>query len=171
MRKQLLFGILMSLILVLTACGGSAKKPSGGNIEHDGHADHGVHTASGDLQEETASARVLPSFLDSQSDDIRLVYAAAGQAADVLEWIPCYCGCGDSVGHKSSLNCFIAEIKEDGSVIWDDHGTRCGVCLKIAAQSMSMKQEGKTNLEIRNFIDETYKKGFAAPTDTKMPTA
>ena len=57
------------------------------------------------------------------------------------------------------------------SVVWDAHGTQCGVCLKIAAQTVQLKQEGKSNLEIRHFIDDMYNKGYAKPTDTAMPTA
>ncbi|WP_307554105.1 PCYCGC motif-containing (lipo)protein [Paenibacillus sp. V4I5] len=29
------------------------------------------------------------------------------------------------------------------SVIWDDHGTRCGVCLQIAVQSIKPKLHHK----------------------------
>lgn len=67
------------------------------------------------------------------------------------------------------MNCFVKKINEDGSVVWDDHGTRCGVCLEIAAESMKMKQEGKSIKEIRNYIDEKYKEGYAKPTKTPMP--
>lgn len=160
-KKLFLLG-LISILFIVSACG---------KEETNNHEEHAAHSESGDLREQTASVDVLPKFLDSQSEDMRLVYQAAGKAADILQWIPCYCGCGESVGHKSNKNCFIYEIKEDGSVIWDDHGTRCGVCLKIAAQTVQMKQEGKTDLEIRQFIDDTYKSGYAKPTDTDMPTA
>lgn len=155
LKKLVLLGLIS--ISILSACG------------KEGTESHAGHT--GDLREITSSVDVLPSFLDNQSEDIRLVYQAAGKAADVLQWIPCYCGCGESAGHKSNENCFIHEIKEDGSVVWDDHGTQCGVCLKIAAQTVQLKQEGKSNLEIRHFMDDMYNKGYAKPTDTAMPTA
>lgn len=124
---------------------------------------------NGDLQEVTAKANVLPSFLKDKPDDMQLIYQAAGSATEILRWIPCYCGCGDSAGHESSMNCFVSEIREDGSVVWDDHGTRCLVCLEIAAESIMMSQEGKSLKEIRNAIDEKYKEGFAEPTPTPMP--
>ncbi len=93
------------------------------------------------FKKKTASADILPSFLDNQQEEIRLVYQAAGKATDILQWMPCYCGCGESAGHVSNLNCFIQKENEDGSVVWDDHGTRCGVCLQIAVQSIKMTQE------------------------------
>ena len=127
------------------------------------------HVPNGDLQEVTASASILPAFLDDKSEDMRLVYQMAGTATDIIKWMPCYCGCGESAGHGSNLNCFIDEIREDGSVVWDDHGTRCQVCLDIAVQSVMMTQDGKSLKEIREFIDENYKEGYAEPTDTPMP--
>jgi hypothetical protein len=149
---------LMIISLFLSACGS--------NQEESRHI-HG----NGDVREETASADVLPAFLDGQREEIRLVYQAAGKAADILQWMPCYCGCADSAGHQSNLNCFIHQVNSDGSVVWDDHGTRCGVCLDIAVQSITMKQEGKSLKEIRQAIDETYQEGYAKPTPTPMPAA
>lgn len=176
--------LFVSVILLLAACGNAAKdehtEEEHANHEHAGvsktaneaasetSADHANHTSS-DLQEITASADILPSFLDGQNEDIRLVYQVAGKATDILQWIPCYCGCGETVGHRSNLNCFIAETREDGSIVWDDHGTRCLVCLEIAVESVQMAQQGKSIKEIRNAIDSKYKEGYAAPTPTDMP--
>ncbi|RHW39666.1 hypothetical protein D1B33_02105 [Lysinibacillus yapensis] len=161
------FPLFVCMIFILSACGNAATQEKPEAQEHAGH-DAQNHVA-GDLQEETASAEILPSFLDSQHEDIRLVYEVAGQATDILEWMPCYCGCGESAGHRSNLNCFIAETREDGSIVWDDHGTRCLVCLEIAIQSVQMAEDGKSLKEIRNAIDEQYKNGYAAPTPTEMP--
>ncbi|MFJ5789338.1 PCYCGC motif-containing (lipo)protein [Lysinibacillus sp. NPDC093197] len=164
-----LVSIFTLLLLVLSACGTDKaikENPNDSQDEtsHDGHAH-----VSGDIQEETAGADVLPSFLDSQTENIRLVYQIAGQSTDILEWMPCYCGCGESAGHKSNLNCFIQEKREDGTIVWDDHGTRCGVCLEIALQSAKMHKDGMSLKEIRQTIDETYKNGYAKPTPTEMP--
>lgn len=88
----------------------------------------------------------------------------------LLNSMPCYCGCGDSAGHQSNLNCFVAEIEEDGAVVWDDHGTRCGVCLHIAVEASKLKREGMSDIDIRNAIDEKYEEGYAEPTPTPMPS-
>ncbi|MDN4494225.1 PCYCGC motif-containing (lipo)protein [Ureibacillus aquaedulcis] len=178
-----LFPLFASIVLILSACGNSAKDEHSEDehANHESSADvqidnagtedaHSTHNhTSGDIQELTASADELPKFLDDQNEDIRLVYQVAGKATDILQWIPCYCGCGESVGHRSNLNCFIAETREDGSILWDDHGTRCLVCLEIAVESVQMAQEGKSLKEIRNAIDAKYQEGYAAPTPTEMP--
>lgn len=166
--KKILFPLL-ALLLILAACSSSNDKQSTNDEHREESQAVSRNPLSGDLQELTASAEELPKFLDSKSEDIRLVYEVSGQATDVLEWIPCYCGCGESAGHRNALNCFIAETREDGSVVWDDHGTRCPVCLDIAVESVQMHIDGKPLKEIRETIDTKYEKGYATPTETEMP--
>ncbi|MBK3494608.1 PCYCGC domain-containing protein [Viridibacillus sp. YIM B01967] len=166
------FTLLLAGSMLLTACSSDqdkADEPVKQEQHKEEQAGHQHTVANGDIQETTASADDLPNFLDTQSDDLKLVYKATGQATEILQWIPCYCGCGESAGHKSNMNCFISEVKEDGSIVWDDHGTRCVACVEIAIQSIKMAQEGKTLKEIRQFIDETYKEGYAEPTPTPFP--
>lgn len=162
MRKKQVVGAFAAVLsfLVLAACGGS---PS------DAGHDHSHEAAMGDIQEKTASIAQQPSFLDKQREEIRIAYKVAAEAADFLEWMPCYCGCGESVGHRSNKNCFIQEIEADGSVVWDDHGTRCGVCMQIAVTTYQLKEQGKSVQEVRRAIDDMYKSGFAKPTPTPMP--
>lgn len=156
------------LLLSLTACGGNENKSSAdGNANHAPNAFH--ITASGDVQELTAGKEVLPSFLDGQHENIVLAYRAVSEYPELLDGMPCYCGCGDSAGHRSNRDCFIHEVKEDGSIVWDDHGTKCNVCLEIAVESIQMQQEGKSAGDIRTFMDEKYREGYAKPTDTPFP--
>ena len=166
MKKRLML-VLLAVTLIVAACGQKA------DTDHEKDPlEVGQHhqLPNGDLQEVTASVTELPKFMDDKPEDMRLIYQVAGTATDILDYIPCYCGCGESADHKSNKNCFIDEVREDGSVVWDDHGTRCQACLEIAVQSVKMTQEGKTLTEVRNFIDETYKEGYAQPTDTPMPS-
>jgi len=156
--RKLSLLVLICSMLVLAACG---SKP-------ETHASQ-KHAANGDLQETTVNVSTLPSFLDNKPDILRQAYEIAAENAELLEWIPCYCGCGRSAGHKNNKNCFVKEIQGDGSVVWDDHGTRCNVCVETAVISAKLKAEGKSDLEIRQLIDEKYKTGYAKPTDTKMP--
>ncbi|PYI57119.1 PCYCGC motif-containing (lipo)protein [Paenibacillus flagellatus] len=148
------------LVFLLTACGNG--RPAAEHARHE----HG----NGDLQEKTASVQTLPSFLRNQPEEMRTAYRLAAETVDTLQWIPCYCGCGESASHKSNVNCFIKEMGSDGSVTWDDHGTRCNVCLEIAVVSYKLKEQGKAAKEIRETIDQAYGKGYAKPTPTPMPS-
>ncbi|MCP3775597.1 PCYCGC domain-containing protein [Paenibacillus sp. MZ04-78.2] len=160
-RRTTVILALTALLLILSACGGSkAAKES-----------HVLHkTPSGDLQEKTASLTTLPSFLDKQPEQMKKVYMIAAQTKDLLRNIPCYCGCGENAGHQSNTNCFIKETASDGSVVWDDHATRCGVCLETAVKSAQLQQQGQSAKHIREQIDKQYQKGFAKPTPTPLPS-
>ena len=54
---------------------------------------------------------------------MKTIYLAVAQNPELLENIPCYCGCGEIVNHKYNYDCFIYENKWSGKVVWDDHGT------------------------------------------------
>lgn len=49
------------------------------------------------------------------------LYEFAARRPDVMHYIPCYCGCGRS-GHRSAYDCFIDEVRPDGTVDIDDMG-------------------------------------------------
>jgi hypothetical protein len=150
--------ILIIFSVVLVAC----SEP------HTKHPD-AHHAPNGDLRETTSSVDILPTFLDDQQSVIRDAYLIAGRHPDVLDWIPCYCGCGMSAGHQSSKQCFIHQINDDGTVVWDDHGSRCDLCINIAVESVLLHKQGFSLKEIRNKIDTTYSKDYAPPTPTPMP--
>ena len=152
---------LFTVSILLSGCG---TQSSSDPTDTDSH-----HADNGDLQEETASTSVLPHFLEKKDKAIKTIYAEAGQHKDLLENMPCYCGCGESAGHLNNYDCFVFESKKNGQVVWDDHGTRCGVCLQIAADSIAMDNEGKTVKEIRLAIDKKYADGYSKPTPTPMP--
>ncbi|WP_416435473.1 PCYCGC motif-containing (lipo)protein [Priestia megaterium] len=138
------------------------KKKNATKKERQQHSEN----ISRDIKEETASNEVLPEFLKDKSEEMQTIYANAAQNKELLENIPCYCGCGESAGHRNNYDGFIHENIRDGKAIWDDHGTKCGVCLEIAAQSVSDLESGKLIKQIRQSIDEKYKSGYAKPTPT-----
>ncbi|SFS94786.1 PCYCGC motif-containing (lipo)protein [Marininema halotolerans] len=123
----------------------------------------------GDIQEATASKKHLPSFLKDTDPHVRTVYRIAAEHANTLEKMPCYCGCGESVGHKNNLDCFVQQQEKNGEIIWDSHGMKCSTCLMIAKKSVELKNQGKSDLEIRKMIDQEYEGSYGNPTPTPMP--
>src|SRR5690625_1854619 len=120
MKKIILFFIVM--LIVIVGCSNEEEI---------------VTLPNGDIQETTSSITELPSFLNDKDDMMRNVYLAAAQNEELLQYIPCYCGCAESANHDSNLHCFISESSEN-TVVWDDHSTRCGLCLETAAESILM---------------------------------
>lgn len=156
-RPRAVAACVLSLSLLMSACSSEEAK------EHKTH----YTTSGGDVREITKSTAHLPSFLEQYDENMAVLYQQAAKHQQLLEHIPCYCGCGASAGHKNNYDCFVYENKKDGSIVWDSHATTCGVCLEIAAESITEYEQGKSIKDIRKMIDEKYKAGYAEPTPTK----
>ena len=97
----------------------------------------------------------MPAEVRQAPATVREAYQFAVANPQVLEHVPCYCGCG-SIGHKSNLACYIQERKPDGSIKFDDHALGCSLCVDIARDSMRMTGEAKSLEEIRAAIVSSY---------------
>ncbi|MFC4770023.1 PCYCGC motif-containing (lipo)protein [Effusibacillus consociatus] len=160
MKKLLL---LIALSFVFAGCSQTASP----NKSHDAQHNH-LDETKGDIQQTTASTDELPSFVTNKPETTQLAYKLAAKNDKLLQQIPCYCGCGESAGHKHNADCFVKEVKP-GSVMWDSHGTKCGVCMAIAVESVKLQSEGKSVKEIRSYIDTKYSSNGMKPTPTPMP--
>jgi hypothetical protein len=161
MKKNLSYYLLLlfGLFLVLSAC----------SLQSTEDSSSVTHTEHGDIREKTLSKNELPKFLQSAHQEIQTIYQLAANHEHVLKYIPCYCGCALSANHKNNYDCFIYE-QSGHAVVWDDHGTKCNVCLEIANQSIYMFQQGHSVKEIRQAIDSIYQEGYAPPTPTPFPS-
>ena len=57
------------------------------------------------------------------ADLMRQAYVFAARNPDVLDYVPCYCGCGQSDGHVGNTDCFVESRAPNGAVTeWDIHG-------------------------------------------------
>lgn len=167
--SKLAFVISLLALAIVTGCGNSSDSKEAAS--HTGHSQeqHERLMKNGDLRQITASVDELPPFLKDKEQEMQQIYQLAATNSELLQYIPCYCGCGEVAGHKSNLNCFVA-AKEEGKIEWDDHGTRCGVCLDIAVEASLMLRDGKSVQDIRQTIDSKYKEDYAEPTPTPLPS-
>ncbi|MGX8178249.1 PCYCGC motif-containing (lipo)protein [Exiguobacterium artemiae] len=160
----------LSASLALGACGQTEQKTAPHaeqekqetHAEHEGHASH----TGADQLERTTSPTIAPSFLKETDSSIQTIYLSVAKHQDLLEKMPCYCGCGESAGHTSNYDCFIADQTQSGETTWTTHGITCGTCLDIAAQSIVAYQQGTPIKQIRDDIDAAYAKTGATPTKT-----
>jgi len=84
----------------------------------------------------------------------------------VLQWMPCYCGCG-GVGHASNLDCYF-EPSAGGSIVFEEHASYCGICVDITLRTKQLANSGAALASIRTAIDAEF--GGAGPgTDTERP--
>ena len=95
-------------------------------------------------------------------DVVRATYDFAAQHPEILNYIPCYCGCG-AQGHKANESCFVARRDAKGNVLqWDEHGFGCTICVDVARESMQLYNSGADVNSIRAAIERRWAPGNAA---------
>ena len=86
----------------------------------------------------------------------------------VLNWIPCYCGCG-GIGHGSNLDCYF-QPNDGGTAVFEEHASYCDICVDITLRTKQMAAAGASLSSIRIAIDAEF--GGAGPgTDTPRPAS
>jgi hypothetical protein len=116
----------------------------------------------------SAAWAARPDYVSSLPGDWQSAYAFALARPDVLQWLPCYCGC-EGQGHRSNLDCFF-QRRESGEIVFEEHGSYCDICVETANLAASMLREGSTMTEVRDAVDDTFS-GRAPGTVTPLPPA
>jgi hypothetical protein len=137
LAKILSFFIFLILLSNLTA---GCTKSEAGTSNHD---------------MPMASLTDMPQEVQDAPVTVQQSYQFAAANPEILEEIPCYCGCG-AMGHKSNYACYISGKDESGKIIFDSHALGCSICVDITLDTMRMLKEGKAVPEIRASIDMTY---------------
>jgi hypothetical protein len=97
----------------------------------------------------------LPAQVQSAPGTVRTAYQFAAANPDVMQNIPCYCGCG-GIGHESNYDCYVAGVAPDGVIEFDGHALGCSICVDITLDAMRLTRQGKPVSEIRAYVDSTY---------------
>ena len=92
------------------------------------------------------SAEVLSPTLFND-EKTRASYQVAKDIPEILEQLPCFCGCMTSFGHKNNLFCFK-----------DQHGSGCEICQDIALDARKMHDQGMSIAQIQDNIKSKYAK-------------
>ena len=96
--------------------------------------------------------------------DLAGPYAFAATHQEVLQRIPCYCGCVRE-GHNSVLQCYLAGSRADGTPLWTDHSFDCEMCIHIVREVMLMTALRMPIADIRRTIEAKYER-VGTPTHT-----
>ena len=64
-----------------------------------------------------APESALPAKIREAPPIVREAYRFAIANRDILKQIPCYCGCGAK--HQSNAECYIKDVRPDGSIEFD----------------------------------------------------
>jgi hypothetical protein len=129
-------------------------------------------TAPGDPRFLEAGLPLLPDNLPyavRPVDYVKTVYTFAAHHAEVLRYVPCFCGC-ERMGHHANDECFIAKRSATGKVLeWQPHGIICEICLDVAHEAMQLHDSGTPIDQIRAAIDRKWSTQTGSHTNTMMP--
>jgi hypothetical protein len=137
--RKIFFLVLIGLLTLGSASGCSSQSEAG-----ESH----LNMASMDL---------MPAEVQSAPVSVQQAYQFNVANPDIMENIPCYCGCGN-VGHKSNYDCYVADVEAGGQIKFDSHALGCSICVDITQDVMRMLQDGKSPQDARAYIDATYSK-------------
>lgn len=60
-----------------------------------------------------------PSFVTDGGSEVQSLYEFQITHGELMRYMPCFCGCGQSSGHRSNRDCYVKSVGADGSVILD----------------------------------------------------
>jgi len=121
-------------------------------------------------EEVSATWAARPDYVKALPAAGQEAYAFALARPDVLQWLPCYCGC-TGIPHRSNLDCYFQRREVRGTYSYEEHASFCDICVKTANLASDMLLEGKTMVQIRGAVDSTFGGGAVPGTDTPMPPA
>ena len=62
---------------------------------------------------------VWPDFVTRAGPEVKRLYEFQVVNGDLTKYMPCFCGCGRDDGHRNNRDCYIREVRPDGSVVFD----------------------------------------------------
>jgi len=133
---------LIGLIAVVALAAGCAGSPTA-DLAMAAHAD-------------------MPADVREAPNAVSEAYRFAVANPDIVSEIPCYCGCG-AMGHSSNYSCYAEGTAATGDLVYDYHALGCGICVDITQDTMRMVRQGKSIVEVQDYVDEAYSK-FGEPT-------
>jgi hypothetical protein len=116
---------------------------------------------------ETAWA-ARPDYVRNAPASVQDAYRFALARPDVLQWMPCYCGCA-ALDHRSNLDCFLLSPMAAGAVAYDEHASYCDVCVQTALLAKQRVAEGRSLAQVRAEVDATFGGNGAPGTPTDLP--
>lgn len=103
-----------------------------------------------------AANGALPAHVHAAGPMAEMAYQAAIDHPEIVSSVPCLCGCIESLGHQSNLDCYIEEATAEGVTLYSSHGLYCGVCQLITRDALDGAARGMNGDELRAMIVDRY---------------
>lgn len=62
---------------------------------------------------------VWPDFVTDAGPEVKRLYEFQITHGEVMRYMPCFCGCGQTDGHRNNRDCYVQQVNADGSVVLD----------------------------------------------------
>ncbi|AGX03192.1 hypothetical protein B14911_14987 [Bacillus sp. NRRL B-14911] len=102
--KRSIFPILAAITLA-AGCSSAEEDSS-----HAGHSDEHKDQGAPELTYTLGSNDWAAVTTYTDSPEILEAYQFAVEHPEVLNYMPCYCGCYEEDGHESNTNCFVDSV-------------------------------------------------------------
>jgi hypothetical protein len=172
-RQRAIAGTMLVLALALSggllaACGGdhatAMPAMAGASAEPSG-PDYAPAAEPGAIE---AAWAARPDYVRHAHPMVEEAYRYALERPDVIQWMPCYCGCA-GMEHRSNLDCFFRSRMAGGAAAFEEHASYCDICIETALLAKKRLAEGRTLAEIRAEVDATWGGTGVPGTDTAVP--
>lgn len=127
-RRQFVAWSIASAAAAITGCAPS-KRPDAGEGTAASDAPSSATAASEDFSARFAEFEPADepngdlSKVEWQSfvtdGEVRSLYEFQITHGELMRYMPCCCGCGGDAGHHNNRDCYVREVRADGSVVLD----------------------------------------------------
>jgi hypothetical protein len=151
MRNEKKIIAAMTLIVCLIAALSACNRADSHTAQHQAQGAQASSAASkvrvpAHFTEAPPLASLNPTLSPADfTGNVKKAYQVAKEIPQTLAQLPCFCNCDRSVGHKSLHSCFE-----------DEHAAGCGICTDSALIASELKQQGKSDAEIRDKLITMY---------------
>jgi hypothetical protein len=97
------------------ACGGKGPTATGGR---DLVAQFAQYPVADEPNADLAKI-AWPSFVTDAKPEVKALYGFQLTHGELMRYMPCYCGCGQTAGHQSNRDCYVQKVNADGSAVLD----------------------------------------------------
>lgn len=153
------------LIIALLITGSVAAACTGDHASTPSQTASSAMSSMNDTQAAAWAVRPAYTHVSARTEE---AYSYAMEHQAVLQWIPCFCGCG-AMGHGNNADCYF-EPSANGSIVFEEHASYCGVCVDITLRTKQLAASGASLSSIRTTIDAEFG-GVGPGTDTERPAS
>jgi Protein of unknown function with PCYCGC motif len=124
-RRRTVLGIAVALVaLVAASCSGDEQEVSpttsaATSTEPAGFEELFAQYEPAEEPNGDLAKVVWPAYVLNAPPEVKELYEFQVTHGDLMRWMPCFCGCGKTAGHRSNRDCYIRRVNADGSVVFD----------------------------------------------------